>query len=215
VAESLCRDDARESPWRLVPWWLAAAVCIVALDAWIRAFPSPVALGGLIPSILVAVGFAVLAIALAVGARVRSNSAPFAAAFACAILLAAMQHYESRLAPYDPVPKWGALVSAECREGCDTYMYGIHAYSLDFYSRKDWTIVPDLSQSFTKRLAHDKGFLVLPTDKEADLARLPFPWEVVDRAPILDKSWLAAALGRSGSAFRDLSLVRFERRPTS
>jgi hypothetical protein len=153
----------------------------------------------------------VLAIALSVGARSRMESAPFTVALACGLLLWAMQIYESRLAPYDPVPKWGALVSAECRQGCDTYMYGIHAYSLDFYSRKDWVIVTDLSESFTRRLAHERGFLVLPTDKEADLAQLSYPWKVLDRAPILDKSWLAAALGRSGTAFRSLSLVRFER----
>ena len=211
VAESLCREDAIESRWRRIPWWLAAGVCLVAVGAWIRAFPAPVELGGWVPSVLVAVGFGVLAVSLAVGAHDRTDSAPFAAALACGLLLAALQHYESRLAPYDPVPKWGAMVGVECGEGCDTYMYGIHAYSLDFYSRKDWVIVPDLGDSFTKRLAHEKGFLVLPTDKEADLAQLPFPWKVVDRASILDKSWLAAALGRSANAFRSLSLVRFER----
>ncbi len=211
VAESLTRNDASVSPWRRVAWWLGAGVCFVAAVAWIRAFPAPLELGGWVPSVLVAAGFGVLAVSLAVGAHDRTDSAPFAVALACALLLAALQHYESRLAPYDPVPKWGAMVGAECRGGCDTYMYGIHAYSLDFYSGKDWVIVPDLADGFTKRLAHDRGFLVLPTDREPDLAQLPFPWKVVDRAPILDKSWLAAALGRSGNAFRSLSLVRFER----
>ncbi len=211
VSESLCREDARASSWRRIPWWLGAIVCAAVLIVWVRALPTPVTLGGHGPSILVAVGFGVLAIALSVGARSRTESAPFAVALACGLLFWAMQIYESRLAPYDPVPKWGALVRAECREGCDTYMYGIHAYSLDFYSGKDWVIVPDLSESFTMRLAHERGFLVLPTDKEADLAQLPYPWKVLDRAPILDKSWLAAALGRSGTAFRSLSLVRFER----
>src|SRR5262245_21152810 len=194
VAESLSRDDTRLTAWRRLPWWLGAAVCAVAAGAWIYAFPGPAELGGWVPSVLLAGGLGVLGVALAVGASDRTGSAPFAAAFACALFLAAVQHYEARLAPYDPVPKWGALIASDCREGCDTYMYGIHAYSLDFYSRHDWVIVPDLSESFTARLSHERGFLVLPTEREADLARLPFPWKVVDRGSILDKSWLAAAL---------------------
>ncbi|MFY9550924.1 MAG: glycosyltransferase family 39 protein [Thermoanaerobaculia bacterium] len=215
VAESLSRESVGPSRWRRLPWILAAGVAGLALALWLHAFRGPVALVGEGPSILVALGLFLVAAALAFGAvSPGAHAAPFVAALACAILLAATQVFESRLAGFDPSPRWGAAVRAECGGGCDTYLYGIHAYSMDFYSGRDWVMVPDLSAEFLKRLRHERGFLVIPTDQEGALAQLPFRWEVLDRSPILDKSWLSAALGRSDRAFRSLSLVRFDRTPT-
>lgn len=217
VAESWSQQNLGEGKWSRLPWTLAAGLAAAALGLWLYAFRGAASLAGDAASILVGLGLSCVAAALAAGAaRPRADRAPFLTALACGLLLAAVQIFESRLARFDPVPRWGAAIRAECGGGCDTYLYGIHAYSLDFYSRHDWVIVPDLSRGFLDRLRHERGFLVLPTDREAALAQLPFPWEVVDRSPILDKSWLAAALKRSDRAFRNLSLVRFERgRPVS
>jgi 4-amino-4-deoxy-L-arabinose transferase-like glycosyltransferase len=212
VAESLGRGPAPASRWSRLPWALSAGAAGFALALWMVALRGPAALAGEGPSLLVALGIFCLAAALTAGAAApRSEVAPFAAAFACAVLLGAMQVFESRLARFDPMPRWGAAIRAQCAGGCDVFLYRIHAYSLDFYSRLDWTVVPDLSAELTKRVRQQRGFLVMPTDQEAALADFPFRFEVLDRSPILDKSWLAAALGRSDRAFRSLSLVRFER----
>jgi hypothetical protein len=172
-------------------------------------------LAGDVPSLLVALGLLGIVVALVVAAvKPRFASAPFLVALACGLLIGSTQVFESRLAGYDPMPRWGQRVREECASGCDVSLYRLHAYSLDFYSGLDWTIAPNLGGDFPSRLRHDRGFLVLPTDQEGALAQLPFRWEVLDRSPILDKSWLAAALGRGDSPFRSVSLVRFERNRT-
>ncbi len=212
VAESLARTDAAPSRWRRLPWILGAGVAATAQVLWLISFRGPVALAGMRPSLFVALGLLVLLGALAAAAAApRSDAAPFAVALASGFLLVTTQVFESRLAAYDPIPRWGATIRAECAGGCDAYLYGIHAYSLDYYTRLDWVVVKELSGEFQKRLEHPRGFLVLPTDKESALSPLPFHWQVLDRAPILDKSWLAAALGRPDRAFRSLSLIRFDR----
>jgi len=212
VAENESDASGRARTLRRFVWWSGAGACVVAALLCLRGIAGLAALAGFAPAALLVLGVLALAAALAAGARVPEASLPpYLAALACGVVLAAVQSVEASLGRRDPIPPWGERIRAECARGCDGFLYGVNAYSIDFYSRLDWRWVADPLREVPLLLRHETGYLVLWSDLEPTLNRLPFSWEVMERRPALVGHWAATLLAPSRGAWRSLSLVRVRR----
>ena len=116
------------------------------------------------------------------------------------------------MARYDPFPDWGERVRRECGAGCDGFFVRLNAYSLEFYSRFEWTPLGD-PRELVGRTRHERGFIVMRSDREPQLAELPMTVQVLDRRLTFRRRWASAALKRGAGAFESLSLVRIDARP--
>lgn len=213
-AAAVLVGEAAASPirkviWRRLPWIAGAVIAAAAAVLWALAFPGFGKVVGQGLALFVGIGIVSLAAALAASARAPGKdwTVP-ATAFACGLLFVSLALCEGRLARFDPLPEWGERLRSECRGGCDGFLLGLDAYSLDFYTRFEWTWVADPEHELPPRIRHRKAFLVMWSDLEPMLAHLPFPWRVVEKRTALTGQWAAAALGVGrGSPFQSLSLV--------
>jgi hypothetical protein len=202
-------EPATASAWRRLPWIAGGILTAAAAVFWARGFPGFAQIVGPSRALFVGLGILSLLAALAAGARASGSAwAVPAAACACGLLFLSLELCEERLARLDPLPEWGERLRRECVSGCDGFLLGLDAYSLDFYTRFEWTWVADPSSELPPRIKHGKAFLVMWSDLEPMLARLPFPWRVVAKRTTLAGQWAAAALGfQRDSPFRSLSLI--------
>ncbi|HEY3203886.1 MAG TPA: glycosyltransferase family 39 protein [Thermoanaerobaculia bacterium] len=209
VAETESEQGSLGHRWRHLPWILAAAAGGLILVLWLRAFGTLADLAGTDAAVLAGIGIVGFVAAFGVGAMTPGGRlSPLRAALAVAILLLAIRNFESRLSRFDPLPAWGERVRAECASGCDGFLYGIDAYSIDFYSRLDWSLLADPGKELPPRLRHRTGFIVMWTDSEPVLARLPWTSQVLDRRSVFQQHWATALWKPAGSLFRSLSFVR-------
>jgi hypothetical protein len=214
ASEGFVGEGRFKTAWRRIAWVLAAILVFGALVHWGLAFRSLAAFAGLGAAIFQGVALVALTAALSAAALApRLPRALFAAALACGVLCLALRILDERLARFDPLPDWGERVRRECGGDCDGFLYGLKATSLDFYSRMDWIWLEDPARQLPVRMRHRKGFLVLLTSLEPELAKLPVRWEVVDRRADFG-SYRAGLLARPvNETLESLSLVRIRAAP--
>ena len=210
LAEALTGTPARPAGWRRVVWLVAAALPALLFFFWARGLPGLASLVGSFDAIFLGAGIMALAIALVAGAFARrpAGAVP-AVALACGVLFLALALCEIRLESRDPLPAWGARVRSECAPGCDGFLVGLEAYSLDFYSGVEWLWVADPSHDVPRLAKKPKVFLVMwSAEVEAMLRDLPWRWSVLATGDVLSSQWAVDAMGlRKESPFRSLSLV--------
>ncbi|HKA37835.1 MAG TPA: hypothetical protein VKH43_13510, partial [Thermoanaerobaculia bacterium] len=152
-----------------------------------------------------------LAASLAAGGAVatRPVRAITAVALSCGVLFLSVALCEERLERRNPIPAWGERIRAECAPGCDGFLVGLEAYSLDFYSGVEWRWIADPARDVPRLATHRKIFLVLWSGLEVMLRDLPFRWRVVGKGEVLSGQWAAAAMGlrKREGPFLWLSLV--------
>ena len=215
VAEALVRTPAGPTLGKRVPWILSAVGALAVLVVFVRVFPRLAEISGSASATaFLGAGVAVLAAALAAAAIAPENPrAPFGVALACGVFLLSLQGFEGRLDRFDPLPEWGERVRRECAGGCDGFLVGNNYNSIDFYSRFDWLPVPEGLPGVPSRLSRSKGFVLMWTASEPDLANLPLKAEVLDRRPVIRRRIVETLLGRGEGGIESLSLVRVEPRP--
>ena len=213
VAEALAGTPPRSTLWRRVPWILGAAGAGAVLMVLVRVFPRLVEVSGSSSATaFLGAALAILTAALVGAVIAPGNSrAPFGVALACGVFLLSLQAFEGRLDRFDPLPEWGERVRRECAEGCDGFLVGNNYNSIDFYSRYDWLPVPEGLSGVPGRLRHSRGFVLMWTADEPDLAKLPLKAEVLDRRPVIRRRIVETLLGRGEGGIESLSLVRVER----
>jgi 4-amino-4-deoxy-L-arabinose transferase-like glycosyltransferase len=209
VAESLSNGMGGESRWRRLPWLVAAVLTAAVLVFWARGARDFSALVGSGRAALLGVGIAGIAVALAAGARrPRAFSALAASALFGGVLFFGLALCEERLEARDPLPAWGERLRRECASGCDGFLLGLDALSLDFYTRFEWVWVADPSTEIPRRVRHRKAFLVMWSELDVMLKNMPFPWRVIEKGEVPSPQWTLEALGlRRRSPFQSLSLV--------
>jgi len=214
ASEGFAGEGRFATAWRRIAWVLAAVLVFGVLILWGRGFGSLAAFVGPGAAIFHGVALAAFAAALSAAALApRHPRALFATALACGALCLALRILDERLARFDPLPDWGERIRRDCGAECDAFLYGLNATSLDFYSRLDWIWLDDPARQLPARMRHRKGFLVLLTSLEPELARLSVPWEVVDRRADFG-SYRAGLLARPVSeSLKSLSLVRIQIAP--
>ena len=204
---------AADRPWRRLSWLIAAVIACAGLAVFARAFARLAELADS-RSAAAFFGLALAALAAAlVAAAVAPESArsPFAVVLGCGLVLAAVQNLDLKLGRWDPLPEWGRKARAECAGGCDGFLYGNNFNSVDFYSGFDWIMVGDPAR-LAEELRHARGFVVMWTSLEPNLAGLALKAEVVDRRQVFRGSFVATALGTGSEGLDSLSLVRIEKR---
>ena len=213
VAEALARTDGRTTLWRRAPWILGAAGAGAVLVVFVRIFPRLAEISGSgSAAAFLGAGLAVLTTALVAAAIAPGDGrAPFGVALACGVFLLSLQTFEGRLDRFDPLPEWGERVREECAAGCDGFLIGNNYNSVNFYSRFDWLPVPEGLSGVPGRLRHAKGFVLMWTTLEPDLAKLPLKADVLDRRPVIRRRLLETLIGRGEGGIEWLSLVRVER----
>ncbi|MGH9400096.1 MAG: ArnT family glycosyltransferase [Thermoanaerobaculia bacterium] len=211
VAEGSAGQSRFESAWRRLAWGLAAVDAAAALILWVRGFHALTAVAGPGAAVFLGVALVVFLTALfAAALSPRDSRALFSAALACGVVCLALRVLDERIARFDPLPDWGERVRRDCAAGCDGFLYGLKANSLDFYSRLDWAWLDDPAHQLAGRMRHRKAFLVMPTRLEPQLAALPVTWEVIERRASFG-SYGVDMLGENWpDALQSLSLVRIE-----
>ena len=198
--------------WPRVLWGLAGVLALAAVGFWVWARPLLTEPAGRGVTLFMGVSLALLAAAIfGCAARPRSSAALLAAALACGTVGLAARLADERFGRFDPLPAWGERARAECRRGCDGFVYGEDVTSLEFYSGFDWAPVIDPGREIPAMMTHDKAFVVVKSRLEPLLDELPYRWEVLERCPTYGSYSMDQFIGSKKGSETLLSLVRIER----